>query len=459
MNSNVISLEKKLKRIKMTLHHIYARNNSVDDLKNLLDSWKAALEATNAKGETPLHVAAKNGCNEAAKMLLDYGACVDATTDKSETPLHFAADYAQISGKISIVNTLLKYKADRSAKDSNGRTALHYLRVGNQELKKLLDQDNVAIKQIALANNSNPVIDNGSGMKRTAYDEKMDVFEDELSKIVGLDKLKLRLRTWAKGMLMDKMRRAAGINLGPRKPPHMVFLGNPGTGKTTVARSLGKILQSVGVLSSDKVTEVQRTDLVGKYIGQTGPTTRKKIEEAMGGILLVDEAYRLAPVRSSGNSQDFGMEALEEIMSVLEDGNIVVIFAGYTEPMKRVFSSNEGFCRRVTHFFHFDDFSCKDLAEMVMIKMSKQAKKSRLYGFKLHSSCTWDAVLQVIENNSTEKIRNKLNGGLVDHMLNNARENLDLRLTFDSKGDELSTITLSDLEAGLKMLSDGVNVD
>ncbi|KAL7096892.1 hypothetical protein ACP275_10G109100 [Erythranthe tilingii] len=291
------------------------------------------------------------------------------------------------------------------------------------------------------------------------YDEKMGVFEDELSKIVGLNKLKIRLRTWAKGVLMDEMRRAVGIGLGPRKKPHMVFLGNPGTGKTTVARILGKILQSVGVLSSDKVIEVQRTDLVGEYIGQTGPKTRKKIEEAMGGILFVDEAYQLVPTQRTSSYKDFGVEALEEIMYVLEDGNLVVIFAGYTDPMKLALSSNQGLCRRVTNFFQFDDFTCKDLAQMLMLKMTKQDEKSRLYGFKLHPSCTCDAVLQVIENNSTEQLRSKMNGGLVDHMLNNARENLDLRLTFDSKGDELSTITLSDLEAGLKMLSDGVNVD
>ncbi|XP_012849461.1 PREDICTED: protein cfxQ homolog, partial [Erythranthe guttata] len=230
-------------------------------------------------------------------------------------------------------------------------------------------------------------------------------------------------------------------------------------GKTTVARILGKLLQSVGVLSSDSVTEVQRSDLVGEYIGQTGPKTRKKIEEAMGGTLFVDEAYRLAPERSAGHTQDYGVEALEEIMSVLEDGNIVVIFAGYTEPMKRVFSSNEGFCRRVSHFFTFDDFTCKDLAQMLKIKMSKQDEKSRLFGFKLHPSCTSGAILELIEKNSTEKLRNKLNGGLVDHMLNNARENLDSRLNLDSTGDELLTITLSDLEAGLKMLSRRMNVE
>lgn len=184
-----------------------------------------------------------------------------------------------------------------------------------------------------------------------------------------------------------------------------------------------------------------------------------QIEEAMGGILFVDEAYRLAPAESAGNCIEYGVEALEEIMSVLEDGDLLVIFAGYTEPMKHVFSSNEGFCRRVTHFFQFDDFSCKDLAGMLLIKMSKQDEKSRLFGFRLHPSCSFDAVLAVIERNSSEKMRNRMNGGLVDHMLNNARENLDSRLSFDSMGDELLTIMLSDLEAGLQLLAQRMNLD
>lgn len=179
----------------------------------------------------------------------------------------------------------------------------------------------------------------------------------------------------------------------------------------------------------------------------------------MGGILFVDEAYQLAPKQSAGDHVDYGAEALEEIMSVLEDGRLLVVFAGYTEPMKRVFSSNEGFCRRVTHSFQFEDYSCEDLAEMLLIKMSKQDEKSRLYGFRLHPSCSRNAVVSLMEQCSTEKLRNKLNGGLVDNMLNNARENLDSRLSFDSKGDELLTIMLSDLEAGLQALSKRVNVD
>ncbi|KAL7096960.1 hypothetical protein ACP275_10G113000 [Erythranthe tilingii] len=502
---------------------------------------KLELEAKNVYGETPLHVAAKNGCSETLKLLLDYSAYIEATTNKSMTPLHLAVGYAVRSVDNTTVKILLEYNANRSAKDNEGMIPFNYLPAGlqNEELMKLLKVNNVpnlinnfTSEQMfyntnttgySSYQNNNPVNNNSTPQYNKTMEQiystigislpgnpslsssshfnnimeqynssttedlinleincststpvqqnlvstmndyngiqaKMDEFDNEISKIVGLNDLKVQLNKWAKGMLMDEKRRAMGINLGPKKPPQMAFLGNPGTGKTTVARILGKLLKSVGVLSSDKVIEVQRTDLVGEYIGQTGPKTRKKIEEAMGGILFVDEAYRLAPVQGTGHCQDLGVEALEEIMSVLEDGNLVIIFAGYTDDMKRVFSSNAGFCRRVTHFFQFDDFTCKDLAQMLMIKMSKQDEKSRFYGFKLHPSCTCAAVLAVIERNSIEKLRNKLNGGLVDIMLNNARENLDSRLNFNSYGDELLTITLGDLEAGLKTLSQRVNV-
>ncbi|KAL8049032.1 hypothetical protein ABFX02_07G107200 [Erythranthe guttata] len=434
--------------------HSSAGPNKVDKLTYLLDqkeSGEVDSEAKNAvKGETTLHVAATNGSNEAAKMLLDSSACVDAKTNKGKTPHNYLRDGLQNQeSKERLVQKNVPCKTNNPTRNIDTANQI------NSILGRIYD----ATGHSAYPARNNPYNYNFGGQiynevsrrdnlqepknekKKGKMDErKMVEFEDELSKIVGLNELKQRLRTWAKGLLMDEKRRAVGIKLGPRKPPHMVFLGNPGTGKTTIARILGKLLESVGVLSSDKVVEVQRTDLVGEHIGHTRPKTKKKIKEAMGGILFVDEAYRLAPV-----CHDFGMEALEEIMSVLEDGDIVVIFAGYTEPMKRVFSSNAGFCRRVTHFFQFDDFTCKDLAEMVMIKMTKLDEKSRLYGFKLDSACTYDAILQVVENNSTEKLRSNMNGGLVDHMLNNARENLDLRLNSESEVDELCTITLKRL--------------
>ncbi|KAL8040550.1 hypothetical protein ABFX02_10G105900 [Erythranthe guttata] len=542
--------------------HIAASVNKVEIIKYLLD-WegpgKVELEAKNAYGETPLHTAAKNGCNEAAKLLLDHGVNIEARTNNSMTPLHLAVGYALRSGDNSIVITLSEYNADCSAKDDEGMIPFNYLPIGlqNDELVKFLkvdaptQTDNSAtpiyskmlhskaghrinkimgivssgnlspanyeekinkimgmintsggsrpenykekikefvekvntsktgqsyeecIKQFVLemkntpgksrpGNNEEHVNEtgqsnasgssftgNGSQNDEDGIERNMKEFDQELSKMVGLHELKLQLKKWAKVMLMDEKRRAMGINPGPRKPPHMAFLGNPGTGKTTVARILGKLLQSVGVLSSDIVTEVQSSDLIGESIGQTGPKTRKQIKEAMGGILFIDEAYRLAPEQSKGDTQNYGVEAMEEIMSAMEDGNIVVIFAGSTEPMKRVFSSNAEFCKRVAHFFKFDDFTCNDLAQMVVIKMSEQNENSKLYGFKLHRSCTSGAILKVIEKNSTKKLRNKLNAGLVDQMLNNARENLDSRLNLKSKGDELLTITLSDLRAGL----------
>ncbi|KAL7096932.1 hypothetical protein ACP275_10G111400 [Erythranthe tilingii] len=440
-----------------TALHIAAASNRVEVIQYFLE-WKGPgkveLEAKNIYGETPLHLAAKNGCNEAIMMLLDYGANVEAKTNQSMTALHLAVDYARRSGDNSTVKTLSQYNADFSAIDDEDMIQADLC---NEELLRLLcrnmfEQINITKpKQINVTKPSYKATDENavntssnssthsspSGYQTSKqpikkYEfrmkRKMDEFDQELSMIVGLHALKLQLRKWAKGMLFDEKRRAMGIKLGPRKPPHMAFLGNPGTGKTTVARILGNLLHSI--VSSILFSHIYaRADRRG---------------------------YRLAPVHGS-HSQDFGVEALEEIMSVLEDGNIVVIFAGYTEPMKRVFSSNAGFRRRVTHFFQFDDFTCNELAEMVMIKMSKQNDKSCMYGFKLHRACTCGAVLQVIEKNSTEKLRNKMNGGLVDHMLNNARESLDSRLDFYSEGDELLIITLSG--TGLQMLTQQSDVD
>ncbi|KAL5720980.1 hypothetical protein ACHQM5_013595 [Ranunculus cassubicifolius] len=281
----------------------------------------------------------------------------------------------------------------------------------------------------------------------------MIAVEKELSSIIGMKDLKLQLRNWAKVMILNEKRQLLGINLGKRKLPHIAFLGNPGTGKTMVARILGRILNMVGILPTDNVVEVQRNDLIGEYIGHTGPKTRAKIEEAEGGILFVDEAYRLVPPSGAG-FQDYGKEALEEIMSVMEDGNIVVIFAGYAEAMKKVIASNEGFNRRVSKFFTFTDYDPTDLAEIVHVKMTKQSEKSHFYGFKLHSSCSVEAIKDLITRETTEQQRSKLNGGLADLMLTNALEKLDLRLDFKTTDtNDLRTITMQDLKKGIRALA------
>ncbi|KAK4479161.1 hypothetical protein RD792_014672 [Penstemon davidsonii] len=426
--------------------HVSAGYNSIEIVKLLLD-WqgpeKVELEAQNMYGETPLHMAAKNGCNEAAKLLLARGAFVEAKANNGMTPLHLAVWHSLRAEDCSTVNTLLEYNANCSAEDNEGMTPLNHLSQGpgNEKLRALLHRHLEEQRR-------RRAIEACSETKA-----KMDALENELSNIVGLNALKLQLQKWAKGMLLDERRRALGLKVGARIPPHMAFLGNPGTGKTMVARVLGKLLHMVGILPTDRVTEVQRTDLVGEFVGHTGPKTRRKIKEAEGGILFVDEAYRLIPMQKS-DDKDYGLEALEEIMSVMDSGKVVVIFAGYSEPMKRVICSNEGFCRRVTKFFYFDDFSTKDLAKILHLKMTYQAENSLVYGFKLHRSCSLEAVAELIERETTEKQRKEMNGGLVDPMLVNARENLDLRLDFECiDTDSLLTITLEDLEAGLQLLT------
>ncbi|CAL0332528.1 unnamed protein product [Lupinus luteus] len=426
--------------------HVSAGDNRAEIVQFLL-GWqgpgRVELEAKNMYGETPLHMAAKNGCSESAQLLLSHGAFVEARANNGMTPLHLAVWHSLRAGEFLTVKVLLEYNADCSAKDDEGMTPLNHLSEGpgNEKLRELLNWH--------LEEQRKKRAIEACGETKA----KMDELEKELAYIVGLHDLKMQLRKWAKGMLLDERRRALGLHVGTRRPPHMAFLGNPGTGKTMVARVLGKLLHMVGILPTDKVTEVQRTDLVGEFVGHTGPKTRRKIQEAEGGILFVDEAYRLIPMQKS-DDKDYGLEALEEIMSVMDRGKIVVIFAGYDEPMKRVIASNEGFCRRVTKFFHFNDFNSEELAEILHIKMKNLAADSLLYGFKLHPSCSIETLAALIESVTTEKQRKESNGGLIDTMLVNARENLDLRLSFECiDTEELLTITLVDLEAGLRLLS------
>lgn len=187
-----------------------------------------------------------------------------------------------------------------------------------------------------------------------------------LEDLIGLEKIKLEILELKSLASLRKKRMEVGLPVTPTTL-HLVFTGNPGTGKTTVARLLGKIYKDIGLLETDKVIEVSRTDLVAEYVGQTAPKTKNVFDSALGGILFIDEAYSLFK-----DSNDFGKEAVETLLKLMEDHReeIVVIIAGYTKEIENLLASNPGLSSRFPTRLHFDDYSVKELV-LIFEKMVK----------------------------------------------------------------------------------------
>ena len=185
----------------------------------------------------------------------------------------------------------------------------------------------------------------------------------ELNSLVGLAEVKEEVRKLANLVRVRKMRQERGMSVPPMSF-HLIFTGNPGTGKTTVARLLSQIYRALGMLEKGQLVEVDRGQLVAGYIGQTAQQTREKIQEALGGVLFIDEAYALTP--EGGGGQDFGREAVDTIVKAMEDHReeLVVIVAGYTEPMQRFIASNPGLKSRFGRTIQFPDYSPEDMVDI-----------------------------------------------------------------------------------------------
>ncbi|WFE27088.1 right-handed parallel beta-helix repeat-containing protein [Solwaraspora sp. WMMD791] len=185
----------------------------------------------------------------------------------------------------------------------------------------------------------------------------------ELAELVGLDRVKRDVGSLVDVSRMVQRRLAAGL-AAPPLSRHLVFAGNPGTGKTTVARLYGRILHALGLLSRGHLVEADRAALVGEYVGHTGPRTRAIFQQALGGVLFIDEAYSLVPV---GQPSDFGQEAIATLVKLMEEhrDEVVVIAAGYPSDMGRFIASNPGLASRFTRVITFDDFDADELVRIV----------------------------------------------------------------------------------------------
>lgn len=198
--------------------------------------------------------------------------------------------------------------------------------------------------------------------------EKIEDLKKELDTYIGLGEVKREVNNLINMATVFKRREEAGLPNADFSL-HMVFTGNPGTGKTMMARMMARIYRSLGILSKGQLVEVDRSGLVAGYVGQTALKTQKVIEKAMGGVLFIDEAYAL-----NGKSEnDFGQEAIDTILKAMEDhrDDLVVIVAGYTELMDRFIHSNPGLESRFNRFLLFEDYTPEEMFEIFKMRCGK----------------------------------------------------------------------------------------
>ena len=212
-----------------------------------------------------------------------------------------------------------------------------------------------------------------SGAAESAVEE----IKRELSEIVGLGTVKEYILSLEDNFKVQQMRRERGMK-ADFPSMHMIFTGNPGTGKTTVARIVSRYLKAIGVLSGGQLVEATRADLVGRYVGHTAPLTQKAIESALGGVLFIDEAYALF----RGSDDSFGLEAIDTLVKGMEDNreNLVVILAGYSREMEEFLTANSGLKSRFPNIIEFPDYTAEEL-----LAITKSIVKGK--GYRLDSDC------------------------------------------------------------------------
>jgi len=211
-----------------------------------------------------------------------------------------------------------------------------------------------------------------------AYTGALDAIRAEINELVGLAPVKEYVFGLADNLQVQQRRAAAGLKTASLSM-HMIFTGNPGTGKTTIARLVAKYLKAIGALKGGQLVEVTRADLVGRYTGHTAPLTNSVIESALGGVLFIDEAYSLY----RGEQDSFGLEAIDTLVKGMEDhrDELVVILAGYTKEMETFLTANSGLASRFPNKIEFPDYTAEELLQITHI----QAKNK---GYRLAESCT-----------------------------------------------------------------------
>ncbi|MBR6403104.1 MAG: AAA family ATPase [Eubacterium sp.] len=262
---------------------------------------------------------------------------------------------------------------------------------------------------------------------------------NDVDSMIGLGNVKKEIHDMVNMILINEMRRRKGLK-SPVMSRHLVFTGNPGTGKTTIARAIGQIYKTLGILERGHMIETDRSGMVAGYMGQTAEKVNEVVNRAMGGILFIDEAYSLV----SDNEGDYGQEAINTLLKLMEDNrdNLVVIVAGYTNEMENFINSNPGLRSRFNRYIHFKDYSDDELLQIFKGYVNQQD-----YNLEEGSD---DIILKAISKLRANEIDNFGNARSVRNYFENVITNQANRLMSDSgvssEMDELMLIKCCDLD-------------
>lgn len=268
----------------------------------------------------------------------------------------------------------------------------------------------------------------------TGYNGEEDAVERELDNIVGLDMVKDYIRSLKEYYAMQKRRREEGLKAGELNK-HMIFTGNPGTGKTTIARIVSKYLKAIGVLSGGQLVEVSRGDLVGRFVGHTAPLVNQVVKSALGGVLFIDEAYSLY----RGEDDSFGLEAIDTLVKCIEDNrdNLIVILAGYSKEMEDFLESNSGLKSRFPNIINFPDYTADELAAIAKITAGGK-------GYEIDEA-VYEPMKAFFAHVQATNAREAGNGRLVRNKVEEAILNQSKRLVAEPDAD-ISLLTEADFE-------------
>lgn len=357
---------------------------AIDTLVKLVEDYKGEIVVILAgyKKEMKEFLTANSGLESRFPILIDFpDYSAEELFDIFKLMVTSKGFVMDNETEIAAFEKVKSMHKNATASSGNGRMIRNFVDEILRNQSDRIVKDDVPTEEI------NKIIISDMGISKEDEPKEFN-YEEEFDKIVGLERVKDYIRALASRIKIMQERKKAGLMTNNTQTLHMVFTGNPGTGKTMMARTVASLLYGLGIISENKVIETDRAGMVAGYVGQTAIKTTEKVKEAFGGVLFIDEAYTL----SQGGANDFGKEAIDTLLKLMDDNRdkLVVILAGYTEEMMGFLNVNPGLSSRFPNVIEFEDYNLDELVE-IGIKMFEGN------GYKISDGAI-DKLIEVLDN-------------------------------------------------------------